>query len=277
MSRVLLCTGKYAKTPYRFKSLCINIYCVEELCYLFASNPFMIHNDIMDRELAQWLDEQCGLPDLSHQLLQLFRKGSQPSLFVSTILDYVNCCTEKEKKKIEEVLSDNAGLNDYARQKKQGDYLLKNHRYRLALETYENLCIELPETESALKPALYHNMGVAYAGFFAFETAAKYFKRAYDMSGKEESGVQYLTALRLHLRENAYIAFIAEHGEYHNMSLKVEKELTAAAGMLEASEESRMLSALKIYKDEGNVASYYEEIDKVIAGLKEEYRGLVAE
>ena len=36
-----------------------------------------------------------------------------------------------------------------------------------------------------------------------------------------------------------------------------------------------MLTALKIYKDEGNVASYYEDIDKIIYTKKEEYRMLV--
>ena len=38
-----------------------------------------------------------------------------------------------------------------------------------------------------------------------------------------------------------------------------------------------MLDALKFYKEEGNVASYYEEIDKIISKKKDEYRELVAE
>lgn len=277
MSRVLLCTGKYAQKPYRFSSLGVNVYCVEELCYLFASNPFMINAGVMDKALAEWIDQECGLTELSHQLLLLFRKGSQASSFVGTILDYVNYCPAEDKKKIEDVLAGSAGLNEYEKRKQQGDYLLQNKRYLMAVEVYEGLCLELPETESALKPALYHNMGVAYAGFFLFEAAAKYFKRAYDMTGNEESGLQYLTAMRLHLREEAYVAFVAEHPEYHDLSLKIEKQLTTARGMLEASEENRMLSALGIYKEEGNVASYYEEIDKIIADLKDGYRKLVEE
>lgn len=232
----------------------------------------MIHTDIMSKELAEWLDQECELKELSHQLLQLFRKGSQASTFVLTILDYVNYCTDIEKKKIEAVLSGNAGLSEYARRKNQGDFLLKNRRYRMALTIYEDLSHELPDTESALKPLLYHNMGVTYAHFFLFELAAKFFKRAYDMAGKEESGMQYLLAMRLHLREEAYIAFIAEHAEYHELSLKVERQLKLTEGLQEESEQSRMLSALKIYKDEGNVVSYYEEIDKVISDLKDDYR-----
>ncbi len=277
MGRVLLCTGRYAKNPYYLESVCANVYCVEELCYLFASNPFLINRDIMDRGLAEWLDHECGLTELSHQLFNLFHKGSQPGIFVSVILDYVNYCTPEEKKKIEDVLQSNAGLNDYERQKKQADFLLKNHRPRLAVEAYDQLLGHLPETESALKPQICHNMGVAYASVFQFEMAARYFRRAYEITGNEETGIQYLAAQRMHLQENAYIAFIAEHGEYYNLSLQLEKRLEEARGEFEASQENRMLTALKIYKEEGNVASYYEEIDKILTRKKDEYRQLVGQ
>ncbi|MCM1125956.1 MAG: tetratricopeptide repeat protein [Lachnospiraceae bacterium] len=275
MGRMILCIGRYAKKPYHFNGMCVNVYCVEELCYLFASNPFMIDNDVMDKELAEWLDRECGLTELSHQLLTLFQRGCQPGIFVSTILDYVNFCTPQEKAKIEEVLQGSVGLNDFERRKKQADYLMKNHRYHLAIDEYDRLIRELPETESALQPSIFHNMGTAYAGFFLFDMAAKYFKRAYDMTGSTESGVSFLAAKRLFLHDEAYIAFIAEHEEYHELSLLVEKKLTDARGQFEASRENRMLSALKIYKEEGNVSSYYEEIDKIIAQLKNEYRQLV--
>ena len=276
MGRVLLCTGKYAKKPYCFENVCVNVYCVEELCFLFASNPFMIDQSVLKEELAQWLDKECGLTDLSHQLLNILGKGSQPGIFVSTIMSYVNYCTDTEIRKIDEVLQGNVGLNDFERKKKQADFLLKNRRYMLAVEEYDALCRRLPDTESSIKPLIYHNMGVAYAGLFMFELAARYFKKAYDMTKDEESGTEYLAAQRMYLSEEAYIAFIGEHGEYYNLSMQVEKRLTKAKEEFEASQESRMLTALKIYKDEGNAASYYEEIDKIIAKKKDEYREFVS-
>ena len=144
MGRALLCVGKYAETPYYFDKMCVNVYCAEELCYLFASNPFMIDNDIMDKELVRWLDQECGLPDLSHELLLLFNRGSQPGIFVNTILDYVNYCTPGQRAKIEEARKSSAGLNDYERKKKQADFLLKNQRIRLALDEYDRLLRQLP-------------------------------------------------------------------------------------------------------------------------------------
>ena len=200
----------------------MNVYCVEELCYLFANNPFMINTEIMDKHLPEWLREQCGLPELADRLTLAMKKGIQAGEFV-------------------------------------------------------DLNRELPDTENALRPAIYHNMGYAYAGLFMFDIAAKYYKRAYEMSKDEESGVQYLSSLRSYLSEEEYIRFIAEHSEYHELSLELEKKITAAKGEFEASRENRMLSALKIYKEEGNVASYYEEIDKIIYRLKEDYLQLVEE
>lgn len=276
MGRMLLCMGKYAKNPYHFESLCVNVYCAEELCYLFASNPFMITRDIMDRKLAEWLDAECGLAELGHQLLNLFNRGIQPGTFVGAILDYVNYCTPEEKKKIEDVVQSNAGLTDYERLKKQADFLLKNHRCQMALDEYDQLCRQLPETESALKPSVFHNMGAAYAELFQFGMAVKYFKRAFEMTGSKASGLQYLAAQRLCLSEAGYVAFIAEHGEYHALSLELEKLFEEAKEKFEASQASRMLTALKIYKDEGNEPSYFEEIDRIISKKKEEYRELVA-
>lgn len=277
MGRVLLCVGRYAKKPYHIDSVCINVYCVEELCYLFSSNPFMIDAGIMDRELAQWLDTECGLPELSHQLLTLFQRGSQPGIFVDTILDYVNYCSREDRQKIDEVIKNNAGLSPYERLKKQGDFLVKNGRYQMAIMEYEQLLLKLPETENGLRPLVYHNMGVACSNLFQFENAARYFRKAYELSGGEESGIQFLFSVRQQMSESEYVSFIADNRQYYELSLKVEKLFESARGQFEATRENRMLSALKIYKDEGNTASYYEEIDKIISSLKNEYRECVAQ
>lgn len=277
MGRILLSTGRYAGTPYHMKSIGIHIYSVEELCYLLSTNPFLIDTDIMDKELVQWLDEECGLTELCHQLLTLFRRGSQPSIFANTILDYVNSIPKEDRKKMEEVLQSSAGLNDFERHKKQGDYLIKNGRYKLALTEYERLLSELPEEEKEISSLVYHNMGVAYSRLFQFESAAKYFGRAYERSGREESGIAYLTALRRQMSEGDYITFIGNNGQYYELSLKVEKLLKAAGEQFEATRESRMLTALSIYKEEGNTVSYYEEIDKIISDLKKQYRECVAQ
>ena len=276
MGKVLLCTGEYAKTPYYFGNICVNVYCIEELCCLLAANPFMIDTEIMDKDLVEWIGTECGLQDLSHQLLSLFRRGIQPGTFVDTIMDYVKYNTLSERQKIKEALTNSAGLTEYERRKKQGDYLIKNGRYQLAIMEYDKILSELGEMEREFQANIYHNMGVAYSKLFQFESAAKYLKKAYELNAKEESGIQYLIAMKEILGDGQYIAFIADNGQYYELSLKVEKIYEEAKAQFEATRENTMLSALKIYKEEGNTASYYEEIDKVIVGLKDSYREIVA-
>ena len=275
MVNALLCTGKYATKPYRFENICVNIYCVEELCYLLSSNPFMIDAGIMDRKLAEWIDTECGLKELAHQLLNLLHKGIQPGIYADAILDYVNYNTKAERERIREALQGSAGLSDMERAKKQGDYLIKKRKYQLAIAEYDRILMELPEAEVELRAAVYHNMGVAYGYLFRFESAARYYKRAFEIAGREESGIQYLLAQKNRMSEGEYITFLAENPKYYELSLKVEGLWQTAKEQFEATRENRMLSALKIYKEEGNAASYYEEIDRIISGLKEDYRDCV--
>ena len=154
---------------------------------------------------------------------------------------------------------------------------MKNGRYQLAVHEYEKLLSILPEAEKELIPSVYHNLGVACCRLFRFESGASYLKKAYELSLREESGIQYLEALREQLTEADYVSFIADHREYYELSMKVEKLYEMARGQFEATRENRMLSALKIYRDEGNTGSYYEEIDKIIARLKDDYRASVAQ
>ena len=222
-------------------------------------------------------DKPFKTKELSHQLLQLFQRGCQPGVFVDTILDYTGYCSREDKERIDEVLKGSAGLDQYEKQKRQGDYLMKNGRYQLAVHEYEKLLSILPEAEKELIPSVYHNLGVACCRLFRFESGASYLKKAYELSLREESGIQYLEALREQLTEADYVSFIADHREYYELSMKVEKLYEMARGQFEATRENRMLSALKIYRDEGNTGSYYEEIDKIIARLKDDYRASVAQ
>lgn len=271
MAKIRIVTGEYASVPYYLNSVCMNVYCPEELCYLLALNPFMITQDLMNQDLVNWFERECKLPALAGELRLLFNRGSQLIDFVNTIMDYVGFCDEVELKLIDDTLKNNAGLTDYERKKQQADYLLKNRRYEAAIEEYEGLLGILPDVESKLKPLVYNNMGFAYSHLFMFEVASKYYKRGYDMTHLMDMAVQYLASLRMAFSEDKYLRYISEHPEYHDASLELERKVNRLIEDFEGSSESIMLNALDIYKDEGNVASYYEEMDRVISGMKEDY------
>ena len=276
-SKVILGTGRRAAHPYYVERFYVNLYSVEELCFLLVDKAALLDAEIMKRDLLRWLEAQCGLSELAHMLeARLNRKGSAAA-FAGAILSYVNIYPAETVRRTEEIVRGNEGLNPYERLGARADYLFGEKRYLAALQQYQSLALTIPETEKLLLGRIYHNMGAAYAGMFLYEQAADWFMKSYETDGKREGLVMYLAALRMGKQEKAYIDFIAEHPEYHEMSLEVERMVKRAEGSFEGSDENRMLVTYQVMKEEGAAAlgsstPYYEEIGELTAGLREKYR-----
>lgn len=154
---------------------------------------------------------------------------------------------------------------------------MKEKRYFAAMEQYYTLLTKLSDEDRLLQAKIYHNMGAACAGMFMYERAAQWFIKSYEIDGRQESLLLYLASQRMNHPDKEYIEYIAEHPEYHDASLKVERMMERAAGAFEGSDENRMLVTLQVFKEEGsgifgNTAPYYDEIERLTAELKEKYR-----
>ena len=281
MGQIILGTGRYAEKPYFMDKFYQNLYSVEELCYILVEKAELLDPEIMQRDLVQWLDEQCGLNQLAHALYSLLNQNGSTAAFAGIILEYVNLYPADVVAGVEEIIRGNEGLSPWERRKSKADYLLQNRRYYGALKQYYALLAQIAETDKILQAQIMHNMGVAYARLFMFRQAAGWFLKAYEEDGAAESMNMYLASVRLYSQDKEYIAFIAEHPEYHNTSLKVEKWMEQTAGQFEATQENRMLFTLQVFKEDGSSTAgsdtpYYQEIEKLTAGLKEQYREYVS-
>ena len=274
---MILGTGRRAEKPYYMERFYVNLYSVEELCFLFVDRAELLDGEIVQREMVRWLDEECGLGDLAHELDALLNRRGSTAAYVGAVLEYVSIYPPDVIQRTEEIVRGNEGLSPYERQKAKADFLLGEKRYLAALQQYQNLAHTVPDSEKLLLAKLYHNMGAACAGMFLYGQAAEWFKKAYDTDGKREGLVMYLAALRMGQQENAYIDYIAGHPEYHDLSLEVERMVKRAEGSFEGTDENRMLVTYQVMKDEGAGAlgsstPYYEEIEKLTAGMKSSYR-----
>ena len=274
---MILGTGRRAEKPYDMERFYVNLYSVEELCFLFVDRAELLDGEIVQREMVRWLDEECGLGDLAHELDALLNRRGSTAAYVGAVLEYVSIYPPDVIQRTEEIVRGNEGLSPYERQKAKADYLLGEKRYLAAQQQYQNLAHTVPDSEKLLLAKLYHNMGAACAGMFLYGQAAEWFKKAYDTDGKREGLVMYLAALRMGQQENAYIDYIAGHPEYHDLSLEVERMVKRAEGSFEGTDENRMLVTYQVMKDEGAGAlgsstPYYEEIEKLTAGMKSSYR-----
>lgn len=280
MSHMILGTGRYAESPYYVERFYVNLYSVEELCFLLVDKAELLDQEIVQRDMVRWLDEQCGLSELAHALYALMNQKGSTVAYVGTILEYVNLYSPEVISRTEEIVRNNEGLSPYERHKAKADYLLRERRYFAALEQYHSLLSGLSDTERLLQAKILHNMGVACAGMFMYERAADWFMKSHEMDGRQESLLMYLASRRMSRSNKEYIEYIAEHPEYHDASLKVERMMEQAAGTFEGSDENRMLVTLQVFKEEGNgmfgnTAPYYDEIERLTAGLKEKYREYV--
>lgn len=275
--QMILGTGRRAENPYYMERFYVNLYSVEELCFLFVDRAELLDAEIMQRDMVRWLEEECALSDLAHTLDALLNRRGSTAAFVGAVLEYVNIYPADVIERTEEIVRGNDGLNPYERQKAKGDYLLGERRYLAALQHYQSLAEEVPGNEKLLLARLYHNMGTACAGMFLYRQAADWYRKSYMTDGKREGLLMYLAALRMGQPESAYIDYIAAHPEYHELSLEVERLVKRAEGSFEGTDENRMLVTYQVMKEEGTdelggSEPYYEEIRKLTAGLKERYR-----
>lgn len=271
MGRILLQTGEYTTIPYSFDNLGIQVYSIEELCYVLRENAFLLDREILDKRLVKWIGEELKLSDLSAMLAPLLHNGTSVGAFVRVILSYVGIYDENEVGRIEELFLQGMGLNAYEKLKTRIDYMVESGKYTPAIIEYDALMDRLPEGEKALRARILHNKGTALCGLFLFEEAAPHFEEAYEMDGDRESFIAYLAAKRLAMKEGDYISFAAGLSDRYEDTLELERRVETLQAQWEQSEEKQILIRRAFYKDEGNV-EYYTETDRMVQELKNRYR-----
>lgn len=276
MGNIILSTGSYAKIPYFFEKTYVNLFSLEELCFCLVENAEMLDQDIVSGKLARWLEEQCSLPELAHKLYALVNENASAAAYVEAILEYAGLYPPEVNTHAITLVSENAGLSPYEKQKARADHMFRNKRYVPALEQYASLLARLPEEEAGLRAKLHHNMGVVHARLFMFAHAQEEFLAAYNINGNRESLEQFLAAKRLNDNDKDYVNYIAGHPEWYDDSLQVESMVEDAAAQFDATQENRMLFTLRVCKEEGAALAgdvqYYDEIERLTNALKDNYR-----
>lgn len=275
MGRVLLCIGKRAENPFFFDKTCQNIYSIEELCYVFGENAYLLDEEIVDRRLVKWLDDECGLTELARSLYGLVNQKASAAAFVGTILEYTGYYSGEKNVQIENVLKNGRNLSLFERKKAKADYLVRRRKFALAVTEYDSLIKELEGQDPLLLSKVRHNKGVAQTGLFAYEYASEEFLKAYELSGSEEEYMTYLAAKRMYMQDQDYISFIAEHSEWYDTSLVLEKRINKILEQWQRAAEREHMDVLLDYKENGNKNLYYREVDKLMNELKQEYRDCV--
>lgn len=272
MSKLILCIGSYAKTPYWVDRSELNLYSIEELCFYIRENVVLIDKEFMNIRLAEWVEQECKLPELGQDLLSCMREKASLTIFINRILKTVPYCTEEEMKEINKQLIENEDMNNWEKRKNRIDFYLKNGKYAVALREYEILRKELGNEDMKLAARISYNIGTIYAHLHIFGMAAENYLRAYKEEESEENFFAYLAAKRMMLSDKEYIDFVAQEVSHYDISLRLEKTIENLNSLWEESEEKQMLDDLQEWRKSQRVKEYYEAMEQLTSQQKDKYR-----
>ncbi|MCR5734050.1 MAG: hypothetical protein K6G22_05505 [Lachnospiraceae bacterium] len=284
MSDMILCHHALAKNPYFFVPFGVNIYSIEELCYLLANDAYLIDEDVKDEKLCDFLIKEAGMPELGHRLKHMLHDGSSAGEFVTEILESYPYLTDAELRNVRQILVDNAGMDKGRKHKIRGDNMLRAGRYMHALEEYRYILESLDKNaadpaddlkrtgDDELYAKILHNMGTAYARLFFLDRASECYFEAYEISHDRSSLVGYLTAMRVLLKKDQYDRLVLRHGFDDDVVDEVEKNVSRYSEPDESSERAERLREIREKKDQGKVTEYYRLIDRTLDEWKQEYK-----
>ena len=100
MSGYILCQTQKAKIPYYIENISTNVYSLEELCYYFYHNLYLVDESILNEQLCRWLQEELNLPKLAAKLRSLFTRNFSLEEFLYPVFKEINYLTYEEMKSL---------------------------------------------------------------------------------------------------------------------------------------------------------------------------------
>lgn len=272
MGRVILCQNAASITPYYLAPIGKNIYSMEELCYFFRKNSFILDRDCMTEEIVDWISDNFGLDELTRVLRYQIRNNSALADYVAVILRNTGLYSEAVNDEIVTAVRENAKLDANEKRKVRADYLANNGLYMAAINEYESILNSEDKKDHVLTGALYNNIGFCYAKMFLFGNAAEYFEKAFKQNGKTTCLLQYMAALKLHMPEAEYRDLMLKKLECVNLSPELDDRLKQS---MDKWEEDLLCLQLRELRDCGvsdNQEAYHRRQDEAINRLREEFR-----
>lgn len=195
MSGYILCQLKRADMPYYIENISTNIYSIEELCYYFYHNIYLLDETILNEHLCDWIRKELGLEKLYRKLYKILEDGDGTGEFILAVFKEINYLTHKEFKELNAALNLLEQQPAILREKKKGDYLVGNKMYVNAIRIYENALLKEDKEGLGVQfsGGIYHNMGCAYLNLFQFKEASECFLKAYELLHTKMVLQHYLT------------------------------------------------------------------------------------
>lgn len=212
MGGYYLCRTARARHPYYIESIGINVYSIEELCYYFSENVYLIDETVMNEKLCVWLGEELGLRRLQKILLRALEKGEESTSFVMPIFLECGYLEEPKLKLFREQLQNIQIEPQDMRRKMKADYLTGYGMYVSAVEEYNKILDNRGPGRLGTQfyASVLESQAGAYARMFRFEEAANCLWESYLTLRSKKVYEKYLRLLPLFMSERNYQNRLAE-------------------------------------------------------------------
>lgn len=234
MGSLILCHKKKARHPYEIARIHVHIYTIEELCYYFCNNLYLVDYTIINKQLCEWLDEELELYDLSKELINLLDQNASNEQFVLTILSYASIYSAAEITKIHNVLERLKNQNDVEREKFKADNLLKSGEYSSAILVYHSIVNK--EWDESLSKEFYGKvygcLGAAYGKMFLYEEAARMYEKAVEICKDEKYLKAYQYCCYKYLSEADYVKMLSKDPLLLALNTELKEELANAKNQI---------------------------------------------
>ena len=149
MSGYILCQVKRAKLPYYIENISTNIYSIEELCFYFYHNIYLLDSTILNEELCFWIRDQLGMKKLAENLYKhLDDDEMKVGDFILPVFKEINYLSLEEFRRLNQQIQQLAKEPEVLRQKRKGDYLMEHGKYVNAIKVYQRALRQETEDEA---------------------------------------------------------------------------------------------------------------------------------
>ena len=205
MSGYILCQVRKAEKPFFIENISTNIYSIEELCYYFYNNLYLIDNSLINQKLCTWIEEELELPKLAAKLRPYIGRDAGLEEVLYPVFKEINYLAYEELRSLNARIETRNAEAEEIREKRKGDALMENRMYVNAIRVYQKL-IEKEDAAAIsdeMRERILHNQGCAYSYLFQMDKALDCFWMAWQVKKSEEALKTYLLAYRsVHTQED---------------------------------------------------------------------------
>lgn len=248
MGALLLCNRQIAAMPYYIEELSLNVYSLEELCYVIEHHPFFLDEGFFNDELICWIEKEVGDGDLAEGVRQSLHKEQGVIKLVELLLNATGYLSYETGMSVLGQLREMQNKTVFERRKMRADRYAENKKYINALAEYRRI-LQMEE-ECRKKPVvcgdIWHNQGTVFARLFLFREAKECFIKAYLYNMNTESVYGAMAACY----------YLGEHEELMKLAGKYGMDEQEVAQLVERWENIRK-------SDE--ILNIEEEIDTIFS------------